>query len=422
MDESRTEVLPPRSTGVGLDALTRNDFPVLSQKLYNRWPLVYLDNAASTHRPLAVLEAMEQFERTSYSNVHRGNHWLSEEASAGFEQARETISQFIHAPDPRGVVFTPGTTAGINLVAHAWGNARLEAGDEILVTVADHHSNLVPWQQLAARTGARIVWYDHDIEQGIDVDRWSSLFTSRTRLATWPAVSNVLGFRAPTAAMVAIARSWGVTTLVDAAQQVPHEPTDVQQWNADFVVFSGHKMAGPTGIGVLYGRPELLDRMEPFLGGGSMIGTVGRDGFTPAPVPARFEAGTPPIVQAIGLAAAARYLMSLGLERIHAHEQELTRAAMQQLSAIPGLRILGPTADQRAGLISFSCEGVNSQDLGKLLDLRGIATRAGHHCAMPLHQHLGLANSLRASFWIYNSLAEVGLLAEGLASALAKLR
>lgn len=400
----------------------RPDFPVLQQLLYGRWPLVYLDNAASTHRPRPVLQAMQRCEEEIYANVHRGNHWLSETISAAFEEARGSLGRFLNAGDARQVLFTSGTTAGINLVAHAWGNRHVRAGDEILLTIADHHSNIVPWQQLAARTGSRIVWYDHRIEEGIDLERWSELITPRTRLAAWPAVSNMLGFLAPSAAMAAAARSRGVVTLIDAAQHVAHEVTDLQAWGADFAAFSGHKMFGPTGVGVLCGRREILEPMDPFLGGGSMIDSVTREGFVPGELPARFEAGTPPIVQAIGLAAAASWLQTTGLERIRVHERELTLRCMQRLGGISGLRVHGPPPEARAGIVSFSVAGVNPQDLGKMLDLKGIATRAGHHCTMPLHQQLGIASSLRASFCPFNTAGEIDRFARQLEESIGRLR
>ncbi len=399
----------------------RSDFPILERQVYNRWPLIYLDNAASTLRPGPVIAEMDQFEQQCYSNVHRGNHWLSETASAAFENARQTLCEFVNARHCEEIIFTSGTTSGINLVAHAWGNQHIQPGDEILLTIADHHSNIVPWQQLAERTGAKTVWYRHEIENGIDVDRWAGLISPRTRMAAWPAVSNMLGFRAPNAEMSRIARAQGVTTLVDAAQHVPHEALDVQVWNADFAVFSGHKMLGPTGIGVLYGRRELLEEMPAFLGGGSMIDSVTMDGFSVGALPAKFEAGTPPIVQAIGLAAAVRYLNQVGLERISLHEQELVMAAIDAMSGIPGMRIYGPPAARRAGIVSFTVGGINSQDLGKMLDLRGVATRAGHHCTMPLHDHLGIRNSLRASFYLYNTLKEIPLFVKHLESAIGRL-
>ncbi len=403
-------------------ASIRAMFPILQQTLYGRWPLVYFDNGASTPRSQPVLDAMDQFERTAYSNVHRGNHWLSESASAAYEDARETLRQFIGAGESNELVFTAGTTASINLVAHAWGETAVGPGDEILLTLADHHSNIVPWQQLAERRGARIVWYDHAIENGIDVDRWAEMLTSRTRIAAWPAVSNVLGWRASNAVMARIARDRGVVTLIDAAQHVAHERTDLTEWNADFVAFGGHKMFGPTGIGILAARSELLESMPPFLGGGSMIETVTRAGFTPGRLPARFEAGTPPIVQAVGLAAAARFLEATGLDAIHGHIASLTADLLGRLHGIPGLRVLGSAAGERAGIISLSVDGVNPQDLAKKLDLKGIATRAGHHCTMPLHEHFGIASSLRASFALFNTTSEVEHFVTTLAAAIKRLR
>lgn len=414
--------MPPPAVSPFDPEKTRAAFPLLHQTLYGRWPLVYFDNGASTPRPQPVLDAMEQFERTAYSNVHRGNHWLSESASAAYEEARETLRQFIGAGETHELVFTSGTTAGINLVAHAWGDSAVGPGDEILLTLADHHSNLVPWQQLAARRGAKIVWYDHDIENGIDVTRWAGCLTSRTRVAAWPAVSNVLGWRAPNATMAKIARDRRVATLIDAAQHVAHERTDLTDWGADFVAFSGHKMFGPTGVGVLAGRRDLLESMPPFLGGGSMIETVTRDGFTPGRLPARFEAGTPPIVQAVGLAAAARFLQAIGLEAIQGHIRDLTADMLERISGIQGLRVLGPSTGERAGIVSLSVDGVNSQDLAKKLDLRGIATRAGHHCTMPLHEHLGIASSLRASLALFNTADEIEHFSITLAAATERLR
>jgi cysteine desulfurase/selenocysteine lyase len=402
--------------------LLRAGFPLLGQMLYGRWPLVYLDNGASTPRHQTVLEAMDQFERTAYANVHRGNHWLSETASAAYEDARQELGRFLGAGEEHEIIFTSGTTAAINLVAHGLGDRLLRPGDEILLTLADHHSNIVPWQQFAARRQLKIVWYDHAIETGIDAAAWSRQLTERTRLAAWPAVSNVLGWRAPNAELARLARERGVISLIDAAQHVAHEPTDITAWNADFVAFSGHKMFGPTGIGALAGRRELLESMEPFLGGGSMIETVTREGFTPGRLPARFEAGTPPIVQAVGLAAAARFLTAAGLEAIAGHIARLTVLMLERIAGIPGLRVLGPPAGSRTGIVSLSVEGVNPQDLAKKLDLRGIATRAGHHCTMPLHEHFGMRSSLRASLALFNRAAEVEHFAHSLTAAIGRLR
>ncbi len=403
-------------------AVWRDDFPILNQSIHRQRPLIYFDNGASTQRPLAVIDAMSECYRKTYANVHRGIHWLSEQSSAQYEAARGQVRQFIHAAEPEEVIFTSGTTAGINLVARAWGDANVTAKDEILLTIFEHHSNIVPWQQLSARTGAKIKFVGLTDDGELDLENLYQQLTPKTKIVAFSAVSNVLGTKAPVAEIVQRAKAVGAITLVDAAQHTPHEPTDVQEWDADFVVFSGHKMLGPTGIGILWGRRSILSSMPPFLGGGSMIDRVTIDGFTPGELPAKFEAGTPPIVEAIGLGAALEYLNSIGLANISAHETRLTTATMETLSSIPGLSILGPPANRRAGLVSFSVNGVSPQDLSILLDQQGIAIRAGHHCAMPLHDQLKLRASCRASFYFYNTLSEVEIFAQALSLAIKRLR
>lgn len=405
-----------------LPANVRDDFPILDQRIHRDRPLVYLDNAASSQRPNAVLEAMDRCYQTTYANVHRGIHWLSEQASAEYEQARRKVRQFINASHFNEIIFTSGTTAGINLVARSWGDQNLQPGDEILLTIFEHHSNIVPWQQLAERTGARIQFVGISADGMLDLDDLRRKINHRTRVLAFAAVSNVLGTEVPVQQIVEIARQQNIVTVVDAAQHVPHASIDVQQWQADFVAFSGHKMLGPTGIGVLYGRQEWLRSIPPFLGGGSMIDQVTVDGFTPGELPAKFEAGTPPIVEAIGLGAAIDYLGQLGLDAIGAHARTLAQLAYQKLESIEGLRILGPPAEQRCGLVSFVVDGVSPQDISILLDQQGVAIRAGHHCAMPLHQQLEIKSSCRASFYLYNTVEEVGQFVDALQTVLAKLR
>lgn len=400
----------------------RGDFPILQQKIHRQRQLVFFDNAASTQRPTQVIEAMSSVYRSTYANVHRGNHWLSEQSTMQFEAARAAVARFLGTDNPREIIFTSGTTAGINVVARAWGDQALRPGDEILLTELEHHSNIVPWQQLAARTGAGVRFVPIDRDGKIQVEAVREALNPRTRLFAFAAVSNVLATVNPVEEFCRVARELGVLTLVDAAQHVPHDPTDVKRWGADFVVFSGHKMLGPTGIGVLYGKFDRLDALPPFLGGGSMIDRVTWEGFTPGEVPARFEAGTPPIVEAAGLHAAIDYLGVVGMEAIQQHERRLVLRAMERMEqAVEGIRLLGPRHD-RAGIVSFSVERVHPQDLAIKLDLQGVAVRSGHHCAMPLHEKLGLSASCRASFYLYNTIDEVDYFVDALQAAVEKLR
>lgn len=399
----------------------RRDFPILQQSIHRNRPLVYFDNAASTQRPNAVIEAMAECYRHDYSNVHRGIHTLSERMTVRFEQARQQVQRFLGARHSHEIIFTSGTTGAINLVAHSFG-AGLQAGDEIVLSLMEHHSNIVPWQQLAARQGIVLRWVGLRDDGTLDLEQFQATLNSRTRLVAITMVSNVLGVINPIQQLCQWSHAAGAVVMVDAAQAAPHMPMNVAELGCDFLAFSGHKMLGPTGIGVLYGREELLDTLPPFLGGGSMIDIVEQAGFKPAGLPAKFEAGTPPIVEAIGLSAAIDYLEKLGLEQIDAHERHLARRCIAGLSAIPGIRILGPTTGERIGVVSFVADGVNSQDWARFLDFRGIATRAGHHCAMPLHQSLGLANSVRASFYLYNTVEEVEQFLATLPDVLDRLR
>ena len=399
----------------------RGDFPILEQRIHRDRLLIYLDSAASSQRPTAVLDAMDQCYRHTYANVHRGIHWLSEQASAQYESARRKVRAFINASQFQEIIFTSGTTHAINIVAHSWGNDHIGPGDEILLPIFEHHSNIVPWQQLADRKNATVRFVGITPDGYLDLDDLREKISPRTRVLSFAAVSNVLGTEVPVKQLVEIARRHDIVSVVDAAQHTPHSITDVQDWGADFVAFSGHKMLGPSGIGVLYGKLQRLESMPPFLGGGSMIDQVTIDGFTPGELPARFEAGTPPIVEAIGLGRAIDYLQEIGMDAIRGHAARLARAAHVRLMSIDGVTVPGPPADQRCGLVSFVVEGASPQDISILLDQQGVAIRAGHHCAMPLHQHLGIKSSCRASFYLYNTLDEVEQFGDALEGVLQKL-
>lgn len=403
-------------------ASIRSDFPILDQTIHRQKPLVYFDSGASSQRPAAVIEAMDLCYRSTYANVHRGIHWLSEQASDQYEQARNSVQRFINAPEAAEVIFTGGTTASLNLVARSWGDSNVKQGDEILLTIFEHHSNIVPWQQLAKRTGAVVKFAPIDNAGNLDMEALQSMVGPKTKVISVAAISNVLGSIVDVQKIVELAHSVGAIAVVDAAQSVPHETTNVQAWNADFVAFSGHKMLGPSGIGILWGKRELLESIPAFHGGGSMITDCTIDGFTPGELPAKFEAGTPPIVEAIGLGAAVEYLEALSLPAIAAHEKTLVKLAYKQLQIIDGLTILGPAADQRSGLVSFVIDGVSPQDISVLLDQKGVAIRAGHHCAMPLHEHLNLKSSCRASFYLYNTEDEVNQFVEILKKVVDRLR
>ena len=392
----------------------RADFPILTTEVYPGVPLVYLDSAASSQKPLVVLEAMDDYYRHTHANVHRGVHRLSELATTAYEGARVQVAEFIHAPAPEEVIFVGNATEGFNLVAYSWGRANLRPGDEILLTEMEHHANLVPWQILAAERGITLRYLPFRDDGTLALERLDEFLTERTRLFSFTAVSTVFGTINPVRQLVDAAHAVGALAMVDAAQSVPHMPTDVVGFDCDFLAFSSHKMCGPTGIGVLYGRRELLAAMPPFLGGGDMIRRVTFDGFIPNELPWKFEAGTPRIAEAIGLGAAVTYLSGLGLEAIHQHEQSITAYALEALSEIPGLRLLGPPGTQHGGLASFTLEGVHPHDIADILDKSGIAIRAGHHCAMPLHHRLGISASARASFYVHTIPAEIDHLVAGL--------
>jgi cysteine desulfurase/selenocysteine lyase len=391
----------------------RADFPALSRTVHGR-PLVFLDSAASSQKPLPVLEAMERVYRECYANVHRGIYAFSEEATLAYENARDRVASFINAPVREGIIFTRNTTEAINLVAYAWGRMNIRSGDRILLTEMEHHSNLVPWQLLAQEKGAQLVYLPITDDGLLRMDLLDSLLDERVKLVAVTMMSNVLGTVNPVKEIICRAHAAGAVVLVDAAQSVPHMPVDVQDLDCDFLAFSGHKMCGPTGIGVLYGKEALLEAMPPFLGGGDMIRKVEWESATWNRLPWKFEAGTPAFVEGIGLGAAVDYLTAIGMEAIAAHERELTAYALERLSALLGLNIVGPPAHQRGGVVAFTFRGIHPHDIAHMLDMEGIAVRAGHHCAQPLHRRLGLTATVRASFYLYNTAEEVDALARAL--------
>jgi cysteine desulfurase/selenocysteine lyase len=384
----------------------RADFPILQREV-NGHSLAYLDNAATSQKPLAVLQAMDDYYRLRNANVHRGVHTLSEEATALYEGARGRITRFINAPSGKQVIFTRNATEAVNLVAYSWGLDTLKPGDEVLITQMEHHANIVPWQLITERTGATLRYVPMDPQGTLRLDRLDELLTERTRLFAFVAMSNVLGTVNPVEELVALAHSVGALALVDGAQSVPHLPVDVQALNCDFLVFSGHKMCGPTGSGVLYGRRELLERMPPFMGGGDMIREVQLERSRWNTLPWKFEAGTPAIAEVIGLGAAVDYLAGLGMDWVQQREHELVGYAMEQLRHVEGLRILGPGPDQRGGALAFTLGEIHPHDTAAILDAEGIAIRAGHHCAQPIHDFYGIAASARASFYFYNTFEEI---------------
>ncbi len=392
----------------------RADFPILSVEAHPGVPLVYLDNAATSQKPNVVIDAMSAYYRHTNANVHRGIHRLSEDATAAYEAARQRVAHFINAEEMETVIFVRNTTEAINLVAQSWGRMNVGAGDEILLTEMEHHSNIVPWQLLAQEKGALIRYIPFTANGLLDLSQLPALLTERTKVVAFSAMSNVFGTINPTRELVTAAHSAGAIAVVDAAQSVPHFPVDVQALDCDFLAFSGHKMCGPTGIGVLFGRRSLLEAMPPFLGGGDMIRRVRLEGSTWNDLPWKFEAGTPSIAEGIGLGAAVGYLSNIGMDAILAHEQFVTGYALEALSEVKGVQVLGPPAAQKGGVAAFTLDGVHPHDISQILDQDGIAIRAGHHCAMPLHHKLGIPASARASFYLYTSTDEIDRLVEGL--------
>jgi cysteine desulfurase/selenocysteine lyase len=416
---------------VSLDVgLIRKDFPILDREVRDGRPLVYLDSANTSQKPRQVIDALTDFYERHNANIHRASHQLGEEATAAYEGARIKAAQFIGAADEAEVVFTKNISEGINLVAYAMGNAtsgagrpasdrfRLGPGDEIVITEMEHHSNIVPWQLLCERTGATLRWFGVTDDGQLDLSGADDLITERTKLVALAHQSNVLGTINPVRAIADRAHAAGALVLVDAAQSVPHMPVDVQGLGADFLGFTGHKMCGPTGIGVLWGRRELLEEMPPFLGGGEMIESVWMDHSTFAPPPHKFEAGTMPIAEAAGLDAAIGYLSGIGLDAIRAHERDLIAYALDALGGVDGLRVLGPADPAvRGAAISFTLSNVHPHDVSQVLDEVGVAVRAGHHCAWPLHRRYGIQASTRASFYLYNTTTEVDALVDGIQQA-----
>ncbi|MBE3564916.1 MAG: cysteine desulfurase [Thermogemmatispora sp.] len=397
----------------------RGDFPILSRQVHGK-PLVYLDSAASSQKPLAVIEAMNAYYRSSHANVHRGVYEISEEATEALERARTKVARFINARQSKQVIFTRNTTESINLVAYSWGWANVKAGDLIVLTTMEHHSNLVPWQLLAQRSGARLEFVPLTPEGLLQLDVYARLLEQGPKLVAFTQMSNVLGTINPVKEMIAQAHAAGAVALVDAAQSAPHLPLDVQELDADFVCFSGHKMLGPTGIGVLYGKRELLEAMPPFLGGGDMIRSVSLRSSTWNDLPWKFEAGTPAIAEAVGLGAAVDYLSTLGMDWVRQHERSITAYALERLQSVPQLQIYGPLTDElRGGVVSFSLADIHPHDLASILDQEfGVAIRAGHHCAQPLMEQLGLVATARASFYVYTLPEEIDVLVQGLRRAL----
>lgn len=392
-------------------ARIREDFPILQQEHHSGVPLVYLDNAATSQKPASVIEALDRYYREYNANVHRGIHKLSEAATAAYEGARIKARRFINAGNKREVIFTRGTTESINLVAQTWGRANLRAGDVVLTTEMEHHANIVPWQMLAAEKGIRVLYAPITSDGILDMQVFESMLRDNpVRLVAVMYVSNVLGTVNPVAEIVRLAHQHGALVLVDAAQAVPHLAVDVRALDVDFLAFSGHKMCAPTGSGVLYGKRELLEAMPPWMGGGDMISRVTFEGSTWNELPYKFEAGTPSIAEMIGLGVAIDYLMSLGMENVHAHEQAITAYALERMSEVPGLTLYGPEASEKGAVAAFTLDNIHAHDIAQVLDMDGIAIRAGHHCAMPLHDRLGLRATARASFYLYNTTDEVDAL------------
>jgi cysteine desulfurase/selenocysteine lyase len=405
------------STVAPLDVDTiRADFPILARRVHDR-PLIYLDNAATTQKPQSVIDALTHYYTTMNANIHRGLHTLAEEATAAYEAVRQQVAVFINAPSAKEIVFTRNTTESINLLAYSLG-ARLQPGDEIVLTDMEHHSNIVPWQLLAKRSGARLVYLSVDDDGRLSLDEARAAIGPRTRIVSIVHQSNVLGTINPIADIAEMARAAGAIMIVDGAQSVPHMPTDVQTLGADFLAFSAHKMLGPTGVGVLWGRQELLEDLDPFLGGGEMISVVTREESTWAALPHKFEAGTPNIDSVIAFGPALTYLTLLGMRNVHAHSQELVAYAMDRLLGLEGIQLYGPADPEEHGAVcAFNYLDIHPHDISTIVDQYGIAIRAGHHCAQPLHRRLETSASARASFYVYNRKDEVDALVDALRAA-----
>lgn len=385
----------------------RQDFPILGIEVSPKVPLVYLDSTATAQKPAVVIDAMDEYYRTSNGNIHRGVHYLAERATAMYEGSRAKVAAFIGADKPKEVIFTRNATESINLVAQTWGRAFLAKDDLVILTEMEHHSNLVPWQMLAQEKGLRLEFITVTDDGELDQAVYENLLEQKPKLVAFAHMSNVLGTINPAKAMIAKAKRAGAVTVVDAAQSVPHFAVSVKDLDVDFMTFSAHKMVGPTGIGALYGREELLDKMPPYMGGGDMIRKVYLRSFTPNELPWKFEAGTFSIAEAVGFGAAVDYLSAIGMDAIAEHEHTLVQSALIKMKTIPGLEIMGEKAAHRGGVISFTLPGIHPHDVAQILDQNGIAIRAGHHCAMPLHDKFGISASSRASFYLYNTEEEI---------------
>jgi cysteine desulfurase / selenocysteine lyase len=400
-----------------LAATVRQDFPILDQEIHGK-PLVYLDNAATSQKPIGVLDALRHYYEADNANVHRGVHTLSGRATDAYEGARDKVQRFVNAAHREEIIYTRNASEAINLVAYSWGMNSLQPGDEIILTVMEHHSNLIPWQFVAQKTGAVLKFVGLTETEDFDMVQFEGMLSDRTRLVSLVHVSNTLGCVLPVAKICAAAHHWGAKVLIDGCQSTPHMPVDVQAMDCDWFVASGHKMCGPTGIGFLYGKQDLLRSMPPFMGGGEMIADVYFDHATYADLPYKFEAGTPAIAEAVGLGAAVDYLSAIGMDKIHAYEVELTTYLMDQLALIPDVRIYGPKAD-RAGLAAFTTGAVHPHDLSTILDQAGVAIRAGHHCTQPLHRLLKAQSTARASLYFYNTTEEIDTFVVALKDAIA---
>ncbi len=392
----------------------KKDFPILNREIHAGKKITYLDSAATAQKPESVIQAMDHYYRFSNANIHRGIHVLAEEATSAYEGARQKVASFIGAASSQEVVFTRNTTESINLVANSWGRKNLKQGDLVILTEMEHHSNLVPWQMLANEIGIRLEFISVTSEGELDLENFDSLLKQEPKLVAFVYMSNVLGTINPAIEIIEKARAAGALTLIDAAQSVPHLPFNLGDLKPDFAVFSAHKMLGPTGIGVLWGRKELLASMTPFMGGGDMIKKVHLRDFTPNDLPHKFEAGTPAIAEAIGFGAAIDYLSNLGMDNVSAHEKAITKYALEKLKDINSVNVFGPAAEKKGAVLSFTMDGIHPHDVAQILDTEGIAVRAGHHCAMPLHEKFQIPATTRASFYIYNSMEDVDLLVKGL--------
>ncbi|MEX2160449.1 MAG: cysteine desulfurase [Anaerolineales bacterium] len=393
----------------------RADFPILNVEVNPGTKLVYLDSGATSQKPLQVIEAMDNYYRRQNSNIHRGVHSLAEEATTLYENARAKVAKFINAAKPREIIFTRNATEAINLVTYSWGRANLKAGDVVLLSEMEHHANLVPWQMLAAEKGIRLEFIPVTDDFLLDVGALPGLLDQyKPKLVAFTAMSNVLGTITPAAEIIKQAHAAGALTLIDGAQSVPHLATDVRALDVDFLAFSSHKMLGPTGLGVLYAKEALLEAMPPFLGGGDMIKRVQLRSFVPNAVPQKFEAGTPAIAEVIGLGAAVDYLTAVGMAAVAAHDHQLTEYALERLEEVPGIWIFGPSAEHKSSNAAFTFEGVHPHDVAEILNRHGVATRAGHHCAMPIHEKFGIPATTRASFYLYNTKEEIDQLIEAL--------